>query len=288
MQRLAIFVIYFSTGTEVSFELETRDVLLVYFFTSIGLNARLSDLISGGKPLLILLGLTLLFIVVQDIIGLTGAALVGAPSPVGVMAGSASLIGGHGTAIAWAPDVKALGVDNALEIGVASATLGLIVASMIGGPIAGFLIKRFGLKGDETDEPVVGIPHKDVNTESIDHLNIMSVILTLHTAIIIGYILNDAISSAGFKLPLFVSCLLTAIVLSNTIPHLLPKLRWPARTRALAVVSDFSLGLFLAMSLMSMQLWSIAETRRSVVYHTGPTDGRCHCVYFTGGLSTDG
>lgn len=231
----------------------------MYFFTCIGINARISDLISGGKPLLILLGLTLSFIVLQDVIGLTGAALVGAHPAVGVMAGSASLIGGHGTAIAWAPDVKALGVEIALEIGIASATMGLIIASTIGGPIAGLLIKRYGLSGDESAEPVVGIAHDDVDTEMVDHLNIMAVVLAIHVAIIIGYIVNDVISAAGFKLPLFVSCLLTAIVLSNLIPVLLPRMRWPARTRALAIVSDFSLGLFLAMSLMSMQLWSIAD-----------------------------
>ncbi len=68
---------------------------------------------------------------------------------------------------------------------------------------------------------------------------------------------NNALAEAGFKLPLFVACLLTAIILSNTVPHVAPRLHWPARTPALAVVSDFSLGLFLAMSLMSMKLWSI-------------------------------
>jgi ESS family glutamate:Na+ symporter len=86
----------------------------------------------------------------------------------------------------------------------------------------------------------------------------MSALLTLHLAIIIGYVFNEIVTDMGFKLPLFVTCLLTAIVLSNTIPHMLPKMHWPARTRALALISDFSLGLFLAMSLMSMQLWTIA------------------------------
>ena len=259
LAAICIFFVYYFTGQTISFDLQTRDILLVYFFTAIGLNARLSDLITGGKPLLILLGFTLGYIVIQDLVGLTGAALVGAPSAVGVMAGSASLIGGHGTAIAWAPDAVAAGLANALEIGIASATLGLVVASLIGGPIAGFLINRFQLSGDDNEAPVVGISYAEEATESIDHLNIMSVILTIHIAIIIGYVLNEAITELGFKLPLFVSCLLTAIVLSNTVPLVLPRMNWPARTPALALVSDFSLGLFLAMSLMSMQLWTIAD-----------------------------
>ena len=251
------FLVYLFLNVEVTFELETRDRLLVYFFTAIGLNARISDLIRGGKPLAILLVLTLSYIVIQNAVGMSGAILVGLPADVGILAGSTSLIGGHGTAIAWAPDFVEKGLPNALEIGIASATLGLVVASLIGGPIAKFLIARYNLKG-EGDDSLVGIAYEEEKTEQINHLNIMAVILVLHVAIIIGWIINDALAQIGFKLPLFVACLLTAIVLSNTVPYLLPRIRWPARTHALAVVSDFSLGLFLAMSLMSMQLWTIA------------------------------
>ncbi|MGI9304557.1 MAG: sodium/glutamate symporter [Gammaproteobacteria bacterium] len=251
------FAAYLFFNIETSFELETRDRLLVYFFTAIGLNARIADLITGGRPLFILLFLTLIFIVVQDVVGISAATLLGLPAEVGVLAGSASLIGGHGTAIAWAPEIAAQGVENALEIGVAAATLGLVIASLIGGPIAHFLISRYRLRSTET-ESVVGIAYENEQTESINHLSIMSVILTLHIAIIMGWFANEFITAQGFKLPLFVTCLLCAIVLSNTVPHVFPRMHWPARTRALAVVSDFSLGLFLAMSLMSMQLWTIA------------------------------
>jgi len=251
------FLIYLLLSVEISFELEARDRLLVYFFTAIGLNARISDLVRGGKPLAILLVLTLGYIVVQNAVGMSGATLVGLPAQIGILAGSTSLIGGHGTAIAWAPDFIEQGIPNAMEIGIASATLGLVIASLIGGPIARFLINRHNLSGKDA-EPVVGISYETEETESINHMSIMAVILVLHIAIIIGWYVNEALSQIGFKLPLFVACLLSAIILSNTVPVLFPKIRWPARTRALAVVSDFSLGLFLAMSLMSMQLWTIA------------------------------
>ena len=251
------FAIYLALDLEISFDLETRDRLLVYFFTAIGLNARISDLIRGGKPLAILLVLTLSYIVIQNLVGVSGATLLGLPAELGILAGSASLIGGHGTAIAWAPDFVAAGIPNALEVGVAAATLGLVVASLIGGPIAKFLIGRHGLKGKKAAS-VVGIEYAKEHTETINHLNIMAVLLVLHVAIIIGFVANETLTPMGFKLPLFVTSLLAAIVLSNTVPHLFPRIRWPARTRALALVSDFSLGLFLAMSLMSMQLWTIA------------------------------
>ncbi len=265
LAALLTFFIYSSTGTEIIFELKTRDVLLVYFFTGIGLNARFSDLVAGGKPLLIMLGLTLSYIVIQNIVGITGAALVGAPSHVGVLAGSASLIGGHGTTIAWAPEVAALGVESALEIGIACATIGLILASLVGGPIAHILIHRFKLKGATEELPVIGVPFEQEESSTIDHMNLMSVFLTLHLTIIVGWFTNQAATNMGLKLPLFVTCLLSGIVLSNTIPYILPKIRWPARTKALAVISDFSLGLFLAMSLMSMQLWTIADLAGSLI-----------------------
>jgi len=253
-------VLFSVSGYAIEYELDTRDTLLVYFFTAIGLNARLSDLLSGGRPLLILLGLTLSFIVIQNVVGIAGASLVGLPEAVGVLTGSASLIGGHGTAIAWAPEIAANhGVPNALEIGVASATFGLVLASLLGGPIAKFLLARNNIQDSAPDGLLVGIPHEKEETEQINHINIMGVVLVLHIAIILGYFLNEAIAQTGLRLPLFVSCLLVAIVLSNTVPYVMPNLHWPARTKALAIVSDFSLGLFIAMSLMAMQLWSIAD-----------------------------
>ncbi len=270
LASLVALVLYSITGTELNYDLSIRDTLLVYFFTGIGINARISDLIDGGKPLMILLAVTLGYIVFQDIIGVAAASLIGQPTAIGVLTGSASLIGGHGTSIAWAPEIAAKhAVPNALEIGVASATLGLVIASLLGGPIAKYLLSKHQLSGSDDVQPVMGLPHKDEDTEQINHVSLMSVILSLHVAIILGYFLNEIVAAAGLRLPLFVSCLLSAIALSNSLPYLLPKLHWPARTKALAVVSDFSLGLFIAMSLMGMQLWAIADLAGPLLFLLG-------------------
>lgn len=269
LAALAIALVHVATGLEIAYEMETRDILLVYFFTGIGLNARVADLVRGGKPLALLLGLTLGYIVLQDVVGVAAALALGEPLALGILAGSASLIGGHGTTIAWAPEIAAShGVANALEFGVAAATLGLVVASLLGGPIARLLLPRqkpdpqTGIRVEET--PVVGIAHDHADTETINHISIMRVVLTLHIAMVLGYLLNQALNQAEIKLPLFVSCLMVAILLSNTVPRLLPRLHWPARTRALALVSDFSLGLFIAMSLMGMQLWTLGDLAGSL------------------------
>ncbi len=259
LAAVLIFLLHRVLGVAIDFDLSVRNQLLVYFFTCIGLNARLSDLLKGGKALIILLALTLGFIVVQNGVGVASAMLVGQDPAVGVLAGSTSLIGGHGTAIAWAPEVQKLGVENALEIGIASATLGLIIASLIGGPISKFLISKHGLKPSGDESHTVGLPHDSKNEQQLNHFNIMHVILVMHICIIAGYIIHQQILALNFSLPLFVPCLIVGIILSNTVPVFFPKISWPAHTHSIAVVSDFSLGLFLAITLMSMKLWELAS-----------------------------
>ncbi|NOD83804.1 sodium/glutamate symporter [Ruegeria sp. HKCCD6119] len=261
LASLVVLFLYLGANVELSFELQTRDALLVLFFAGIGLNARLSDLIAGGKPLLILLILTLVTIVAQNVIGAAGASLFGYPAQAGVLFGSAALIGGHGTAIAWAPEVaSATGLDGATELGVAVATLGLVLAALVGGPIARLLVETRGLSPDRPDEEhTVGLPEETTAATEIDHVTIMRVLLHLNLAIILGYALGEAISAAGLKLPLFVPCLIMGIVISNVRAAIAPSAPPVARTPSLALLSEFALGAFLAMSLMSLQLWTIAE-----------------------------
>ena len=250
------------TGQQIAFDLEVRDYLLVAFFATIGLNAQISDLFKGGRLLLLLLALTLAFMVLQNVVGLVGVTVFGLPTAASVLVGSASLIGGHGTAIAWGPQIEELtGFGAAPEMGVAAATLGLILAALLGGPIAKRLIDRNKLQSDQTEEPIVGLEFDDQENpdDLINHVSLMRGMLAVHVAILIGYFAHRGITEAGVKLPLFVPCLLIGIVMSNTIPFLFPRITWPARTKALAVISDYCLSVFLAMSLMSLQLWTLAE-----------------------------
>jgi len=253
-------LLYGITGTAVEFELTARDVFLVYFFTTIGINSKLGDLLAGGRPLTILLAATVAYMVIQNLIGISVASAFGLPSQVGLLGGTVSLVGGHGTAIAWAPTfAERYGIENAMEIGIACATFGLILASLMGGPIAHFLIGRHAL------EPAVAGAQPDVGMSSeqpagsIDYLNFLHAILGIHISIIIGAGLNEALESAGLKLPLFVTCLFAGILLTNLIPRIFPRMKWPTRTPAMALIADISLGIFLSMSLMSMQLWVIAD-----------------------------
>ena len=255
-------LVYALSGVAVEFDMGARDVLLVYFFTTIGINASLGDLLRGGKPLVILLVITIGYMVLQNLTGISIAALFDLPSQVGLLGGSVSLIGGHGTAIAWAPKIsEGYGISNAMEIGIASATFGLILASLMGGPIAKFLIKRHDLKPSSDEPQDVGMSTAK-EQGGIGYLDFLDAVLAIHTSIILGFLLNGALEKAGLQLPLFVTSLFAGILLTNLIPNSFPRLTgtiWPTRKPAMALIADISLGTFLAMSLMSMQLWTLVD-----------------------------
>jgi len=259
---ILIGIVYGLSGIAVEFDLATRDVLLVYFFTTIGINASLRDLLSGGKPLVILLAITIAYMFLQNLTGISVAALFDLPGAVGMLGGSVSLIGGHGTAIAWAPRIaEEFNISNAMEIGIACATFGLILASLMGGPIAKFLINRHKLQPDKVEAQDVGISEKDEKT-GIGHLDFLDAVLAIHICIIAGMILNEGLTNAGLQLPLFVTCLFAGILITNLVPDNFPRIsgtRWPSRTPSIALIADISLGTFLAMSLMSMQLWTLID-----------------------------
>lgn len=262
---IALAVVVF-TGREIDYDLAARDLLLVYFFTTVGLNARVSDLLRGGPILAILLGLTLVFMLIQNLVGIVGATLFGLPPQAGVLLGTASLIGGHGTAIAWGPTIQTdYAVAGAAELGIAAATIGLILASLLGGPIARFLITRNNLVAEvdpEAHVPTAAAPDdgESDDDDGITQVSIMRSILWIHLAIVLGYTVFEALKEAGINLPLFVPCLLCAILLANLLPALFPRRKWHARSKATDLISEFSLSVFLSMSLMSMELWTLASS----------------------------
>jgi len=249
--------IYFGAGTELVFDMANRDTLLIVFFTTIGLSSRIETLLQGGVSLLILLVLAVGYLFLQNFTGLAVINFTELPTAVGVLGGSVSLSGGHGTAIAWAPTfVEQFGVGSALEIGIACATFGLILGGLAGGPVAKFLITRYDLKSTDEDASSVGLSYDDEHGR-IEVDTVLNALFVVAVAIGLGVQLNSLLLLAGLQLPAFVTCLFAGIVLTNTIPFLFPRMHWPTGTPTLALFSDLSLSLFLAMSLMGLQLWTL-------------------------------
>ena len=264
------FIIYTATGAEVQFDLSGRDTLLIIFFTTVGLNAKLGTLIAGGKPLIILLACAVGFLLLQNLTGIAVASLFGVNPLAGLLGGTISLSGGHGTAIAWGPIFQEqYGIEGAKAIGIAVATFGLVLGGVIGGPIAQYLIKKHSLVPDASEEDyLVGLPNNEseagqedpkVNAywHTINVDTILSCLLTIALAIGLGLMLSDLAADIDLKLPVFVGSLFAGILFTNILPPLFKHMQWPSGSKSLALISDVSLSLFLAMSLMSLQLWSI-------------------------------
>ena len=252
-------VVYYFFDLQISFTLEVRDWLLLYFFAAIGLQADVRTLVSGGKPLAILLVLASVFILLQNLIGMGIAGAFGMDPKAGLMVGSISLTGGVGTALAWAPTfVESLGIGNALELGVAANTMGLIAACVIGGPIARFLITRNKILPNSDDRLDIGVGHENEVTTQVDSYGILWAWLWLNVAMMIGYTLNEALEVAGLKLPLFVSCLIGGILIGNARNFILKKDEaYQGAKLGIALISDISLGMFLTMALMGLQVWEL-------------------------------
>jgi ESS family glutamate:Na+ symporter len=261
-------ILYGLSGVVVEFDLHARDVLLVYFFTTIGINASFKDLLAGGKPLVILLAITIAYMMVQNLTAISVAGLFGGSAAAGLLGGTVSLIGGHGTAIAWAPRIsEEFGIANAMEIGIACATFGLILASLMGGPIAKFLITRHKLSPAKKETPDVGVT-RERGVAGISGMDFLDAILAIHVSVIFGILLNEGLDELGLQLPLFVTCLFAGILITNLVPNNLPRItgtRWPTRTPAMALIAEVALGAFLAMSLMSMQLWTLIDLAAPII-----------------------
>ncbi len=245
--------IYFVSGIEVHFDMTTREYLVVYFFTTIGINTQARELLAARRALVTLLAASVAYMVVQDLIAFLTASAFGYAGPKAVLASTIALIGGSDTVIAFAPTfVEEFGIPNAKEIGIASVALGLILGSLAGGPTARYLIERHGLRPG-------GEPAAQRARGTVDTYVFLQSILAVNICIIIGLALQQVFDDAGYDVPLAVICFGVAIVLTSLVPILFPKLGWPANTSAMALISEFSLGTLFGLSLIGAQLWVIAD-----------------------------
>ncbi len=241
---------------DISFSKHYQNIFLVVFFTSIGLKTQFSSIVKGGKMLLTLTVLAIIYIFVQNYLGVFVSELFGVNKNAGILVGSAALQGGHGNIVAWAPILEEkFGVSNAMEIGMTVATLGLILGGILGGPVAKFLIKHYKLTPSNDANVTVGV--KEGSNLIIDYNSSLKAILLIALSIGIGIYLKELTDLINFTLPLFVTCMFGGMLLANIFPYVLPKLNCPSGSPTLSVVSELSLGLFLAMAMMSLRFWEI-------------------------------
>lgn len=267
---------YSFLGKEFIFHAGLQQGMMLIFFSSIGLNADFAQLIKGGKSLVVFLLIAAVFIVCQDTLGVTMAKIMDLDPRFGLVAGSISLTGGHGTAGAWADDFAQSGnpLAGAKEIGMACATFGLIFGGTIGGPLAYRLLKKKNYapldakahKTAELNPEFSSLNEPEDFTEKpnlINYQNVLGSITMLAICLVVGNILATWNAQYSFKLPAFVWCLFIGVLIRNGATHLFKTKIVDEPTELLG---NIGLSIFLACALMSLKLWLIIDLALPVLF----------------------
>lgn len=260
------YILFKSSNITVNFDTNIQQIFMLMFFTSVGLSASLVKLKEGGKSLIVFLVCVIVFVLLQNVVGISLAKVLGLDPLIGLITGSVTLTGGHGTAGAWGTIFEQEhGVQGAIVLGMASATFGLVIGGMMGGPVAKFLIRRYQLAEEipastgRNEAPPSAqtapfeFPEKTRLITADDAVKTMGMFAI---CISFAYFMTATAKGQWFELPSFVWALMCGVVLRNILEH---GLKVQVFDRCIDVFGNASLALFLAMALMSLQLWLLAD-----------------------------
>ena len=255
---LLLWLLKATADVQVRFDLSLSPPLMLAFFACIGLNADLASLVRGGRPLVVLLGLVVGFLVLQNLTGIGLAMLLGQSPLMGLLAGSIALSGGHGTGAAWgAVFVEQYHLAGAPEIAIAAATFGLVLGGVIGGPVARHLLGKVRVKpgADGTRQEPTLFEHP-AEVRLITAPALIETLALISVCLLAGQYLARLLAGTFLELPAFVCVLFVGVVLRN---GLAAAGKYTVFERAVSVLGNVSLALFLALALMSMRLWELSS-----------------------------
>jgi ESS family glutamate:Na+ symporter len=260
---VGVTLIYSFADVQLEFDMRMRDLLLLVFFSTVGLSARLKALAAGGKALFVLVLVAGVFLFLQNGVGIAIALAVDANPAYGLMAGSVAFAGGHGTAIAWGQVAEGAGLVGASALGLAFATFGLVAGGLVGGPIARRLIERqpgiIPAPADQADTAEDATKISDGDDENWLFLVLASVLI-LTLCVSLGDIVNRSLSAQGMRLPGFLTSMFVGIVIVNTADVL----KRPLNMKVVDKFGELALNIFLAMSMMAIQLWTLAAAAKVI------------------------
>lgn len=254
---ILVFILRGLNIIEISLDTSLQSLFMLLFFTSVGLGASFSLLRQGGKILVIYWLICGGIAFFQNTIAVLLAQVFDLHPLQGLMAGAPSLEGGHGGAAAFGETIEAMGIDSAITIGLAAATLGLIAGGITGGPVAKYLINKHNLKPDPNILNQQSASADDDSAKPITTNLIMQQIFLLTFCISLGVVLSGYFSDlTDFVLPDYVGAMFVAVFVRNIID----RFKKPVYDqRSVSLIGDVALGIFLSMALMSIQLWEIAN-----------------------------
>jgi len=275
-----VFVLTQFGGVDIQMDTEIRSVFLLIFFSCIGLTADLRLLKRGGPRLIVFLLALVPFLVLQNAVGLGLAWLLDMHPLMGLLAGSITLVGGHGTGAAYAAAfADSNNIQDVMALAMMAATIGLVMGGIVGGPVAERLIRRHQLKtpGGDVDAitpqgdgsvastdvghaPIDGTAASDVEVSeasrpSLDTQIFIGSLASVFVCLGVGQLLATTFSDLPVNIPSFLWCLLTGIVIRNVGPLV----KVEPDDRASDIIGNIALSLFLALSMMTIDLASAMQ-----------------------------
>ena len=248
-------ICYVTGIAEFSFDDTLREVCMVFFFTSVGFQANLKVLKSGGKSLIVFLGLVITLIILQNLTAVGLAKLLNLNPLIGMCTGSIPMVGGHGTAGAFGPVLEDLNIKGATTICTAAATFGLIFGSLIGGPLGKRLIEKHSLLNTVANEDDSLLVEDEKKHER--HTNMYAdAVFQLILAIGVGTIFTMLLTKTGLTFPIYIGAMLAAALMRNICEYT------DIATIHMGEINDLggiSLSLFLGMAMITLRLWELAS-----------------------------
>ena len=252
----AIFTcVCYTTGIiEFSFDDTLREVCMVFFFTSVGFQANLKVLKSGGKSLLVFLALVITLIFSQNLLAIGLSKVLGLNPLIGMCTGSIPMVGGHGTAGAFGPVLEDFNIKGATTICTAAATFGLITGSLVGGPIGKRLIEKRNLMYNvpsEDDSLLVEDEEKHQRHTNMYATAVFQLILAIGLGTIFSYFLTKT----GLTFPIYIGAMLAAALMRNITEY---SSKGTIHMGEINDLGGISLSLFLGMAMITLKLWELA------------------------------
>ncbi|NOL52569.1 sodium/glutamate symporter [Pelistega suis] len=251
---IIIWLLYLS-NVEIKFDTALQGPLMIAFFTTVGIGGSYKLLKTGGKALIVYLLVCWFVALYQNALGAWLASLLDIHPVLGVMAGAVSLEGGHGAAAAFGKVAEGLGVDNATSVAISAATFGLIAGSLLGGPIANYLIQKHKVTIQAEEIKVDNAPLS--KTGVINTTNFIRSLALIVIIMVIGLYLSGVFTDkTGFALPSYVGAMFVAIVFRNINDSIKVV---EIKQETIDLIADVSLGIFLTMAMMNMKIWQITS-----------------------------
>lgn len=252
-------------------DLVVRDIMMIAFFTTIGMGASLKLIKIGGAQVLWFFIIATIGAILQNLLGIGAAKLLGVSPLLGIISGSVALTGGPATALAFGETFEKLGVVGASTLGLASATFGITAGGLLGGSIGASLIKKYGLTTDSAtnggstaaaseilyaNEP----EREEVNPMSdereSEHSPLFKTLILIAVAMGLGSIVGSWIQQTGIVLPAYIGAMIVAAVMRNLDDHF----HWFNISQHLVdAVGNISLYVFIVMALLTLRLWELAN-----------------------------